>query len=253
MRKLIRTMQTWFPMFHETKFLVMRLFRKILRKPFESDFMAIQFFPNRDQALFLDVGGNRGQSTEAILLYAQNVFIQIFEPVKMLNDRLERQFRKMQHVQVNKFALGDRPCEQRIYIPFYRKWMFDGLTSLDKENPRLWLKENLYNYKESLFSLQDDICEIRTLDQLDLKPFFIKLDIQGYEYQALKGGDKTIRENEPILLIEAPDQKIIDYLSGLGYQYYAFKNGKFKAREMGKLNTFFMTKAKASDIDKHIV
>jgi len=131
--------------------------------------------------------------------------------------------------------------------------MFDGLTSLDKEDGGLWLKENLYNYKESLFSLQEDICEVRTLDQLGLKPFFIKLDIQGYEYQALKGGEKTIRENEPILLIEAPDQQIIDYLSDLGFQYYAFENGKFWALQTGVLNTFFMTKAKASDIEKHIV
>ncbi len=253
MKKLIRTLQTWFPMFREPKFSVMRFLRKILKKPFESDFMAIQYFPNLDRALFLDVGGNRGQSTDAILLYAENVLIQIFEPVKMLNDRLERRFSKKQHVQVNKFALGDRPCEQQIYIPYYRKWMFDGLTSMDKENPRLWLKEHLYNYKESLFSLEEEICEVRTLDQLDLKPFFIKLDIQGYEYQALKGGEKTIRANEPVLLIEAPDQQIIDYLSDLGYQYYAFDNGKFRARETGMLNTFFMTKAKALDIEEYIV
>ena len=240
-------------MFHETKFFVMRLIRKLLKKPFESDFMAIQYFPNLDRALFLDVGGNRGQSTEAILLYAQNAHIQIFEPVKMLNDRLERRFRKKQQVKVNKFALGYKPCEHQIYIPYYRKWMFDGLTSLDKENPRLWLKEHLYNFKESLFSLQEDTCEVRTLDQLGLKPLFIKLDIQGYEYQALKGGEKTIRANEPILLIEAPDQQIIDYLSELGYQYYAFDNGKFTAGETGMLNTFFMTKTKASDMEEHIV
>jgi len=253
MKKLIRTLQTRFPMFHETKFFVMRSLRRMLKKPFESDFVAIRHFSNLDRALFLDVSGNRGQSTDAILLYAESALIQIFEPVKVLGDRLEHQFRKKQQVEVNKFALGDRPCEQQIYIPYYRKWMFDGLASLDMENPRLWLKENLYNFKESFFSLQEDTCEVRILDQLDLKPFFIKLDIQGYEYQALKGGEKTIRANEPVLLIEAPDQRIIDYLSDLGYQYYAFDNGKFRAGETGSLNTFFMTKTKASDIEENIV
>ena len=253
MKRLIRTLQTWFPMFLETKFTVVRFLRRILKTPFESDFRAIQYFPGLDQALFLDVGGNRGQSTDAIMLYAENCLIHIFEPNPALSEKLEHLFTKKNQVHVHKFGLGDKASEQKLYIPFYRKWMFDGLSSFDKENPKLWLKDHLYRYKESHLTLREANCEIKTLDQLNLNPFFIKLDIQGYEYQALIGGEQTIRANEPVLLIEDPDQQIVDYLGGLGYLYYAFYDGKFRAQETGSPNTFFMTQNKTAGIREHIV
>lgn len=253
MKKVIRTLQTNFPMLLETKFAAARCLRNVMGIPFEADFRAIQYFPESDHSLFLDVGGNRGQSTEAILLYAKNSTIQIFEPNPTLCKRLENQYKHSQNVQVNQLALGDKPSEQRIYIPYYKNWMFDGLASLDRENPKLWLKENLHNHKESHVTLEEVKCEVKTLDELNLVPFFIKLDIQGYEYQALKGGENTIRANEPVLLIEAPDQQIIDYLDALGYRYFAFDRGKFRAQTKGKLNTFFMTKKRASGVEKLIV
>jgi len=57
----------------------------------------------------------------------------------------------------------------------------------------------------------------RRLDELGLAPFFIKLDIQGYEYRALLGGERTIRTHEPVLLIESPDEQTIEFLAKLGY------------------------------------
>jgi hypothetical protein len=90
------------------------------------------------------------------------------------------------------------------------------------------------------------------LDELGLDPFFIKLDIQGYEFQALKGGERTIKTYEPILLVESPNETTINYLKGFGYQFYAFKEGKFIPGVKGEQNTFFMTENKSSVVKKHI-
>jgi hypothetical protein len=91
------------------------------------------------------------------------------------------------------------------------------------------------------------------LDELGLKPLFMKLDIQGYEFQALKGGEQTLRACEPVLLIESPpEEKIVKYLRGFGYQMYAFIRGKFVPGSVGSHNTFFMTPGKSSLVKAHI-
>ena len=91
-KKLLRTIQTSFPGMEDTKFALMRQYRNRFRIPFDKDFNAIDLFPNIDDALFLDVGANRGQSTDAILMKRKNCRIQLFEPNALLLDKLERQY-----------------------------------------------------------------------------------------------------------------------------------------------------------------
>jgi len=51
----------------------------------------------------------------------------------------------------------------------------------------------------------DQMCaEMTTIDTLDLNKLdFIKLDIEGYEIKALKGGIETIKKYYPVILIES--------------------------------------------------
>jgi hypothetical protein len=84
-------------------------------------------------------------------------------------------------------------------------------------------------------------CRIVPLDDLNLQPCFIKLDIQGYELKALKGAQRTLRRHEPVLLIESPNDATLEYLDALGYQFFAFDGRRFIERAIGAPNTFFMT------------
>lgn len=44
--------------------------------------------------------------------------------------------------------------------------------------------------------------EVITLDSLNLAPDFIKLDVEGWEYFALLGGETTIRTHRPVVMLE---------------------------------------------------
>jgi FkbM family methyltransferase len=44
--------------------------------------------------------------------------------------------------------------------------------------------------------------EVITLDSLGLEPDFIKIDVEGLEYDVLRGGEQTVRENRPVVMIE---------------------------------------------------
>src|ERR1041384_3739354 len=104
-KKLLRTLQVHFPSLLDTKFRVMRWYRNALKVPFEYDFSALPLF-HADGATFLDVGANRGQSTDAILMNLANVRIHLFEPNEMLFGKLKRMFGTDDRIVLNDFGLG---------------------------------------------------------------------------------------------------------------------------------------------------
>lgn len=246
MEKLVRTLQVNFPYLLDAKFAFKSFVSRALKRPQESDFRALSLFPDLEGAVYLDVGANRGQSIEAILMLTRNSSVVSFEPNPLLGDKLERKFGKDQRVVINGFGLGNQEGKYNLYIPYYKAWMYDGLASFKRESASGWLKDQVYGYEERYLRVKEVECRIKRLDDLGLAPFFIKLDIQGYEFEALTGGEETLTKYEPILLIESPDVEIAQYLKALGYRFYRFEHGRLMPDVMGFRNTFFMTDAKAA-------
>jgi FkbM family methyltransferase len=250
--KLLRTAQVEFPSLLETKFRAMRLVRNTLKVPFEYDFRALSLFPEVEGAVYLDVGANRGQSTDAILMARKNATIHQFEPNDVLVEKLRDTFGGDERIVIHDFGLGDETTQAALVVPYYKKWMFDGLGSFNPDDAASWLKDKVFFFSERALTLHESRCQIRTLDELGLAPFFMKVDVQGYEFRALKGGDQTLRAHEPVLLIESPDSGTVRYLNDLGYDPFAFEGGSFIRGRTGRPNTFFMTDQKASLVTDHI-
>jgi FkbM family methyltransferase len=252
MDKLLRTLQANFPFLLDAKFAARSLVSRALRRPHDADFRALALFPDLDGALYLDLGANRGQSIEAILMFTRRSCIWSFEPNPLLCAKLRRRFHGQERVVIKDFGLGDQEGAFKLYVPYYKKWMYDGLASLKREFAADWLRDRVYGYREEHLTIKEVDCRIRRLDDVlsfdgtGLAPFFIKLDVQGYELEALTGGERTLRNHEPILLIESPDEPTSDFLGGLGYQPYSYEGGALKPRTLGVTNTFFMTDGKAA-------
>src|SRR5688572_8077418 len=107
MRKLLRTLQIHVPAMLDAKFGLMRRYRNALKRPFEKDFNALCLFPDLDGALFLDVGANRGQSTDAILMTRRNPRIELFEPNEFLFGKLKDLYGHDRRVAIHNFGLGN--------------------------------------------------------------------------------------------------------------------------------------------------
>jgi len=81
------------------------------------------------------------------------------------------------------------------------------------------LKED---HESDVFTIKtlDGVPEISELPRLD----FMKIDIEGFEYKALRGGEKLIRAHKPNMLIEihTPEnyKGVYGFLSGLGYKFF---------------------------------
>ncbi|MBG0567944.1 FkbM family methyltransferase [Actinoplanes aureus] len=72
-----------------------------------------------------------------------------------------------------------------------------------------------------------------TLDELELTDVgFIKMDVEGHEMPALLGGERTIRRDRPLLLVELeeriqPIQPVLDLLAGWGYQPFVMPDDRW--------------------------
>jgi FkbM family methyltransferase len=67
---------------------------------------------------------------------------------------------------------------------------------------------------------------LKTIDSLNLQRLdFIKVDVEGHEYNVLKGGEETIKKYKPVIFFECwtkesfIEQKniLFDFIIGLGY------------------------------------
>lgn len=244
MKKVLRSIQTLFPIFHDTRYTCAFFLMKINKKPHENDFNALKMFRPNNEDVFLDIGSNRGEGILSMLVQTNlNNNIIGFEPNALIFDRLKKYFSKNNRVLVHNVGLSDKNEELVLYVPFYRKWMFDGLSSFRYEFANDWLKTRLWRYDEKKFKIKTFVCQLQKLDDFNLNPYFIKIDVQGFEKQVLKGGFNTIKTHRPILLIETIDDSAVKFLEQFDYKFYKFINGEIVDGK-GRLNTFCITPEK---------
>lgn len=62
----------------------------------------------------------------------------------------------------------------------------------------------------------------------------IKMDVEGHELEVFKGADEVLKTDKPKIIFECENRhlngrsvhEVFDYIKGLGYKGYFFKNGK---------------------------
>ena len=118
--------------------------------------------------------------------------------------------------------------------------MYDGLASFIEEEARQWLNaETVWRFNPDLLHIEKGTCKIALLDELDLDPVFIKLDVQGFERQVIAGGRQTIERNKPLILMEnnLPGDQI---MMEMGWQSASYSGYDLHLSERGDNNTFYL-------------
>lgn len=123
-------------------------------------------------------------------------------------------------IEVNQFALGSTEGKTHIYD----NWQ------VNRGGASLVVKTNE--------SVAYDI-EVKKLDSVfpsSLIPKAIKIDVEGFELEVLKGAEETIRKFHPVLIVELSENRsnihdssieLIDFIKNLGnYRIYKLKGGK---------------------------
>lgn len=244
LKTILRTTQNAFPWLKKPKDWIYHYGRKILNLPHELDFKAIRLFPDGPDDLYLDVGANHGQSIASIRLFRPTTKLISFEPNPLLANKLRRLYSRDCNLEIRNLGLGSEKTNLTLYTPSYGGFIYDGLASFDLDNAINWLNhETVIGFDESKVTLTETLCFVEKLDNLNLKPSFIKMDVQGFEYEVLKGGELTISSSRPILLIEDfnTDPRMKGLLAQYDYEEYFFQGNRFEKGPSRGLNSFLMT------------
>ena len=175
----------------------------------------------RDGDIVLDIGGNIGYYSIA-LAKMRNATIHAFEPIESTYKQFiaNAYYNGVQdRMRINNFGLFDKSGELTFYV--YKQDFGNASAAImheEKDNEKIVCKvERL-----------DEYVKAQGVERID----FIKLDVEGAEIFALRGGLKSIEQHKPILFVEMlrkwaakygyHPNEIIAMLEGLGYEcYYA--------------------------------
>ena len=183
----------------------------------------LNYLPLQEGAI-LDIGANIGNHT---LYYSKilNRDVYAFEPIKENYDLLKKNLllNKIENVKVFNFALSMQNSKVLLRQNY-------------PDNSGTW---SIVNYNGNI--------DAKPLDEVDIKEkiAFIKIDVEGHEYEVLKGGVNTIKKNLPIISVEFHSgekfNQIKDFLERIGYKSILI---------LGRSdNAFFVHSSKMSDID----
>jgi len=166
---------------------------------------------------FLDIGANIGNHTIDLADLFQHVIAieasEFTSNILQLNLRLN----SVKNVVVHNIAAGE--ITSKGYMSLVQG---DNLGSNK-------LLSNPVNAKTTevvnVVSLDTLLSDLRDLD-------FVKIDIEGFEANALKGMKIILKENSPIIAFESnsldESRAILDVLNSYGYEYYYYLNKGFE-------------------------
>lgn len=174
--------------------------------PHEKDFYGLKkIFKSNHVGDFLDVGGNIGLSTIGFrCLGFTNNKIYIFEPnVQYCDEKLKIVKKKYKNINVYFFGLSSKNSELNLYTPEYNNKIFHFLASSNKIYVINKLKYH-YKSKWKKFNLKKNKIILKKFDDLKLqiKPSFVKIDVEGHDHEVIYGMRKSIKKYKPVILIE---------------------------------------------------
>lgn len=187
-----------------------------------------------DNDIVLDIGGGNSSTAKIFSQHLPNLPIYIFEPIKSSFAIIEASKDRTAHwIPINK-AAGSTIGQTEINIA--NRITASSILTLNDQNPD--------GYQDVLGFKRKEIIEITTVDHEvdnDSTVAVLKMDVQGYELEVLKGAEITLPRTKIVVLevnnyqgfINAPTYFELDqYLREHGFELYDMYPAH---RENGKL------------------
>ena len=192
----------------------------------EYNLIAKEFFEKEIECI-LDVGANLGyQSSFYNKFFGNKIQIHSFEPHPIIYYFLEKNLSSFDNIKLYNFALGNENKEDYMSIPNYEIHRLSNLGVMS-------IGQHSNNFKTKILIKKLDLLPI-SFQQF--KAIYIKIDVEGYEENVLKGMSNFLNSNLHLYLkIEinknfnnvAKINSTINFIEKLNFKFFIVKNGKF--------------------------
>jgi FkbM family methyltransferase len=204
-----------------------QLLRYFRRRPHEADFAAFAHFRDRN-GLFLDVGASSGTSALSFRVFDRRRPILSIEPNPLHAPELRLVGRIVGSFKYLIGAAGDRNEDATLCVPTYRGVPITGAAWLDRDGAtqHWYLRRTLLGERMDSpeFEVVAQAVRVYRLDDLELHPACIKIDVEGEELAVVRGLAQTIARELPVLMIEYSRgyPEIAALLARHGYEAYTY-------------------------------
>lgn len=192
---------------------------RLLPSIHDDDFRALTTIA-AERGLALDIGANQGQSAAAILSLKPRFEVMSFEP----NPACAPTLRLLEllfgtRLRVVNAGVSDRKGAFSFFVPRRNRRLLLEEGSFDRASLATPQAQDRMGKAGVDFEVEEMICPTLVVDELDLQPLFIKLDVQGLELSAIRGMLKTLSRCRPLMMVErgADEEQILALVADLGY------------------------------------
>jgi FkbM family methyltransferase len=188
--------------------------------PHDASYRGVQHLGLPARGLILDVGANDGISALSFrkLLPGNPIFsVEINRHHESALQRLKSRMHDFDYVLV---GAGDAQEKLHLFTPVYHGILLHTFAGVDSIDVRSVLTDTFGKKVCDRCVLLEDDALVQPLDNLNLDPAFIKIDVEGMGNAVLRGLRRTIERSRPAIMIEVgPDEinELLAFLDGFGY------------------------------------
>lgn len=224
--------------------------RYLRRRPHDPDFAVFATLPG--DGLFLDVGASIGQSALSFRIFNRRSPILSLEPLP--SHRADLRF-VQRVIDGHRFMIAGAAEETRhatLYVPLLGSYELPAESSLSKTDAAAVLERlEAEGAGRDGLQLKEVEVKLQRIDELEVDPSFVKIDVEGAELGVLRGMRETISRCSPVLMIERSERiaQVIDLLGGEGYAPFACDGRTAELRpyeEQDTVNVFFLPQGAAA-------
>jgi len=179
--------------------------------PHDKSYFGFRHLANRDRGLFLDVGANNGISAAGFRRINKSYDILSIEANSHHEGSLKRLQRADPRFQYRRLGAGSKRGSFTLFTPVYRGIPIHTHASTSKEYLDASLGRDFSPRVVGQITYHEQVVPVVPLDELELEPSIIKIDVEGFDYQVLLGLRATIEKHRPHIMIEYTPKQMGDF------------------------------------------
>lgn len=186
----------------------------------EKDFFHFINFIKDKNGIILDIGANIGVMSYHLAKSFPNTLVHAFEPIPQnisILKRVASKFR-LKNIRIHPIALGQQKESVKMILPQRNDVLFQGLSHVKHESITE-MNEGIEMEVEMDFL--DNVFNGEAIQA-------IKIDVENFEYFVLKGGQRIINNNKPVIYAELWDNEnrsnCFSFLQEMNYGTFVVEN-----------------------------